>query len=485
MHKRIVSLVVAITFLFTSLSARIGYIMFYSHNNVSDSYNTYSLTIDKPQYQLYYRNGERLNNDIKGYVAVIKPTEKCIGELSKHFSYTETQKIIDRLSKGYPIIVELNNKINPKYIDVYEISKSSGACSQLIDKKSSGLLSYTDEPQNSLKISFSIDAKGRLLSGDEGTLKRAENAEEGLILTIDREIQDILSFACENMKSGCAIVMDVNTSEILACVNKPDDSYLNKAFQNYAVGSVFKLIVASCALENDINLVYNCTGNIVVGDSVYTCQNNNKHGYQTLEDALSNSCNCYFVNLALKLNGDKILSTSSDFGFDKDIILYRDFKINKSHLPSIDTLSSKGQLALFGFGQGELLSSPVKICSALCTIANNGKYNSPKLIADDLENKQVISKKTASTVLKYMRNVVENGTGKNAEDSKHKSAGKTATAQTGQYENGVELLNTWFAGVYPYDNPQYAIVVMTERGISGSIDCCPIFRTVVENMSKL
>jgi cell division protein FtsI/penicillin-binding protein 2 len=84
-----------------------------------------------------------------------------------------------------------------------------------------------------------------------------------------------------------------------------------------------------------------------------------------------------------------------------------------------------------------------------------------------------------------MRYVVTNGTGYKAETTSHKSAGKTATAQTGQYEDGVELLNTWFAGLYPYDNPKYAIVIMTEKGTSGSENCCPIFSTIVEKLETL
>ena len=48
-----------------------------------------------------------------------------------------------------------------------------------------------------------------------------------------------------------------------------------------------------------------------------------------------------------------------------------------------------------------------------------------------------------------------------------------------------EYLNTWFAGVYPYDNPKYAVVVMKEHGKSGSQDCCPIFRTIVEKLMNM
>ena len=80
-----------------------------------------------------------------------------------------------------------------------------------------------------------------------------------------------------------------------------------------------------------------------------------------------------------------------------------------------------------------------------------------------------------------MKNVVENGTGFNAQ-YKSQTAGKTATAQSGIYVDGKEKLNTWFVGFYPYDNPKYSIVVMREGGKSGAGDCCPVFRTIVEKL---
>ena len=101
---------------------------------------------------------------------------------------------------------------------------------------------------------------------------------------------------------------------------------------------------------------------------------------------------------------------------------------------------------------------------------------------DKKESKKIITAETSKTLCEYMRYVVTNGTAASAE-YKGKSAGKTSTAQSGQYDGEREILNTWFAGVYPYDNPKYAIVVMAEDGISGSSDCCPIFRTIVENIT--
>lgn len=485
MKKRIICFSVAICVLISSILVRTGYLMLSNNYTVSENYNYYALTIDELDYQLFYSDGSRLTNNEESYVAVIRPNEKCIGEVTRFFDYTKAKDIINQLSNGYPIIIKLDNKIDSKYIRVFKTHSSNYSCKQVISKNSSGLLNYIESPPKYLKIRFSVDAKGRLLNGDNGQIiNNNYDINNGLKLTLNSKIQDIVTFACEPMQSGCAIVMDVKTCNILAIVNKPDDTYLNKCFEQYSVGSVFKLVTAICSIENKVDIKYTCNSKINVGDRIFSCQNNHSHNSQNLKQALANSCNCYFVNLALYLGKDKLLKTAKDLGFDNQTEFYENWLIKNANLPSKKTLNSKGQLSLFGFGQGELTSSPLQICSLLCTIADKGQYNTPKLIDSKCEQKQVISNNTSKLMLEYMRYVVTNGTGKNAESSSNKSAGKTATAQTGQYNNDKEILNTWFAGVYPFDNPKYAIVVMTENGISGSIDCCPIYRTIVENIEK-
>jgi cell division protein FtsI/penicillin-binding protein 2 len=131
-----------------------------------------------------------------------------------------------------------------------------------------------------------------------------------------------------------------------------------------------------------------------------------------------------------------------------------------------------------------LTDSPMHFASAVACIANGGNYSSPTLDIIDTEDNQIISKSTANKLKQYMRYVVTNGTGINAEYNNN-SAGKTATAQSGIYNDGKEVLNTWFAGFYPYTNPKYAIVVMREDGTSGAGDCCPIFRSIVEKLDTL
>lgn len=484
MKKRIISFTIIISLLSTSIIGRTAYIMMFSDYTVAKGYNSYSIIIDRIEPTLYYSNGVRINNNNESFIALIRPNEKCIGELNKLFSNSERQEILEELKKGYPITRTLDNYKQTKYIDIFETYSTSSTCNQLISKASSGLLSHLSYQEGYRKVNFTIDANGRILSGDKGSIQYEHyyDKNNGIYLTLDNKLQKICYNACNNMKSGCVIVMDVNNSNILACVNKPDNSYINNCFSQYSVGSVFKLIVATCALDNNVDIHYNCNGSIQVNDTKFSCQKNHKHKNQNLKQALANSCNCYFVKLALTLGEDKLLKTCNDFGFNTSTNIVNDWNIKNAVLPSNEILKSKGQLALFGFGQGALTSSPLQICSMLCTIANNGQFNKPRLFVEDAQNTQIISKETANTLVEYMRYVVTNGTGVNAESTINKSAGKTATAQTGQYEFGKEKLDTWFAGIYPYDSPKYAIVVMTENGTSGSTDCCPIFRTIVENI---
>ena len=79
-----------------------------------------------------------------------------------------------------------------------------------------------------------------------------------------------------------------------------------------------------------------------------------------------------------------------------------------------------------------------------------------------------------------------NGTGTAAASDFVTAAGKTATAQTGRYDDeGNELLCTWFCGFFPFENPQYTIVVFNEEGSTASVDCAPVFRYCIEEIFKL
>lgn len=500
MYKRIISLSIAVLFLFACIGGRVGYISLSKNYVVDFGKNSYSFVIDNKQPTVYYRSGIKATNNCYRFVAVVKPNPKCVGELNKLFSNSKCDEIIEELKKGKPVLVYLDScpTVQLKAIKIYKALSSNNNLYQIISKSSNGLLNHIASPIGKYAISFSIDANGRMLDGDEGITEKINyDSNEGYQISIDEQIQNIAVKASSNMKSGCVVVMDVNDSSILACVNKPFDDYNIKAFGQYCVGSVFKIVVACCALENNCSPIYDCKGTVKVGDTQFRCQNGNVHSVQGLKQALANSCNCYFVNLALTLGRDKLLVTCNKLGFDSYTRLFDDWDILNAQLPTKNDLVSQGELSLFGFGQGKLTVTPMQICSVLCTIGNGGTFNQPRLVLKGVndkgemsqiiypQGKKVLSKSTCDNLIRYMRYVVTNGTASSVMYNDRFSAGKTATAQTGQYIRNTERLNTWFAGVYPYNNPKYAIVVMTENGSSGAGDCCPIFSTIVENIDKM
>ena len=487
MKKRLTAMLFVFAFVFTSVIGRCAYVAFSSVYEVSDTYNSYTLIIGKLQPYIFDRAGNPLNNNTKTNIAIIRPNEKCLRELNKLFSSSEIAEITKELSQGYPIIKETDKRVDTDYIQFTErINQNSSnmLCPHLLDSKYGGLESYLGDEIGSLYVNFPVDAMGRLLAGGQVEIVNNNyDSRDGVIISIDSEIQKICEKASESIPKGAVVVMDSETSQILASVSRGDD-YINRALSGYAVGSVFKLIVCAAAIENGISPLYSCTSSIKVYDTEFSCYKKHSHGLQNMKTALANSCNCYFVNLALKLGADRIYTTAKEFGFGEEFELFQGWKISSGSFPDLNSLSSKGQLALLGFGQGLLTDSPVHFASAVSCIANGGSYHLPTLSLEDTKENRIIKESTAKKICEYMRYVVSNGTG-NAADYKGKTAGKTATAQSGIYTNGREILNTWFAGFYSDGKKNYTIVVMREDGNSGAGDCCPVFRSIVEKIADM
>ncbi len=486
MEKRFKCALLSILFVLSAVLGRCAYISLDKSYTVSDSYNSYTLTLGTLYTNIYDRKGSRLNNCAKATVAVIPPNEKALAELEKLFSDDECKSIREELKKGIPVTKTVTKKADTANIKQYEIiieNTDDMPARHMLDKMCGGLEYYTDEEIGSLCVNFHKDATGRLLESESfEVIDDDYSSNEGIIVSLDKDIQHIAEAASKGVKKGAVVVMDTNTSQVLASVSRGDD-YINRAVYPYAVGSVFKIIVSACALENNINQIYYCNGYTDVGDTRFHCLNNKKHGILDMKTALENSCNCYFAKLALKLGEDKLLKTAKDLGFGKEFQIYDNFVLSAGSFPSLQVLDSDGQLALTGFGQGALSDSPVHFASALSAVVNGGYYNPPTLDISDSSNNRVLSENSSEKLRDYMTSVVRNGTGVNA-NYKNLTGGKTATAQSGIYINGKEVLNTWFAGFYPADKPEYTIVVMTEGGTTGSEDCCPVFRTIVEMLEK-
>ena len=214
-----------------------------------------------------------------------------------------------------------------------------------------------------------------------------------------------------------------------------------------------------------------------------------------LKRAITYSCNPYFIELACSIGGKQLLKTAEKLGFNKSTDLGNGYFTDKGNLPDIKELNSDAAIGNLGFGQGSLLATPLQVANCYAVIANGGYYNEPTLIKGyiDENNKitngskskkeKVLESETCNILKEYLLNVVTEGTGKTAFTALFDSCGKTATAESGQFnKNGDEIVHTWFVSFFPYKNPQYVICVMKENGVSGGIDCTPAVKEIGEEI---
>lgn len=482
MLRRLHAFSLAMCLLLTAVCGRLLYVAKSGDFAVGQSYNSYTLILEQQYTDITDRKGRSMGGTRKEWVAVIRPTQDCLQELPRLFAPAHVQRIAKALQKGYPVLEPIENKADTTAIAILQRTVRDSAtlhARQLLS--SSGLGQYTAVATEQ-KLNFATDALGRVLSGDTMTRQtHTTGAPATMRTTLDLDIQKTVEQVAGRMEKGAVVVLDVPSGEVRALYSAPTEDY-NRALSAYAVGSIFKLIVAAAALEANLQPTYTCKGKIKVGDTVYRCQNRQVHGRQTLEQALAHSCNCYFVQLAQRLGAGQLRKTAEAFGFGTPVRLYKDFQSAAGQLPSLSVLASPGQLALLGFGQGKLTDTPLHFARCVAAIAGGGVYRAPDLTGKaTAAARRVMQPGNAKTLLAYMRTVVEEGTGA-AADYQNRSAGKTATAQSGIYRQGREVLITYFAGVYPYNDPRYAVVVMTEDGTSGAADGCPVFRRLVSRL---
>lgn len=368
--------------------------------------------------------------------------------------------------------------------------------------------------ENKLKVTFSVDAKGRILPGEKPHISQNEyDLKQGVRLTLDKKIQKIAERAMDSsgIQKGAAVIIEVKTGKIRAMVSRPAFSpsdpaaslnssgspFINRAVTPYAVGSIFKPVVAAASLEKGISpdLKYTCTGSIQKENTVFHCHERDGHGEINMEEAIKVSCNPYFINLSSYLKPEEVIEKAALFGLGTENRLAAAIVDSAGALPAETALSSSAAFANFAFGQGDFTATPLQMAAVYSAIANGGVYIRPVLIEGKVDSAGVFSpekvsqskitvtdKTTADTLCRFLKNTVESGSGKRAKPQRTSAAGKTATAQSGQYKNGTEILHTWFAGFFPADNPKYAVVVMNEDGSSGASDCAPVFKEIADSL---
>ena len=98
---------------------------------------------------------------------------------------------------------------------------------------------------------------------------------------------------------------------------------------------------------------------------------------------------------------------------------------------------------------------------------------------------KAMNEATAESLKKYLQTVITEGTGAAALPKTVTAAGKTATAQTGKFENGKEILSSWFCGFFPADKPKYIIIVFCENSSLQTESCAEIFAKTADKIVSL
>ena len=371
---------------------------------------------------------------------------------------------------------------------------------------------YTGERDT---LHCAVTAQGRLQRGSEPILEKADSAPQGVRLTLSRSIQRAAEgVAAESMATGCILIIDVSSGKVRACVSlpgfdaanvgesltAPDSPLLNRTFSAYAVGSVFKPVLAAAALEaGEGDFIRECPGYDALNGQVYRCAGSVPHGLVGLDGALEKSCNGYFIRLGQALGADAVRAMAEQLGFGQAIPLTDALHTAAGVLPEQEALASSGAYANFCFGQGELLASPLQVAAMMNTIACGGICRTPLLLETTLDettgtpltalshvrSRRVLTKRTAAALQALLAGVVAGGTGHEAALPGQTAAGKTGTAQTGQFSGGTELKNYWFAGFVPAEQPSYTIVVLQDTQAEPAFSSAAIFARVAAGLEIL
>ena len=224
----------------------------------------------------------------------------------------------------------------------------------------------------------------------------------------------------------------------------------------------------------------------------------NGHGLLNMQKALVKSCNPYFISLSRLLSPDMLHDTAEALGFGKETVLAPDLAGASGYLPSTDELHVEAEKANFSFGQGKLLATPLQIAAMTACIANDGIYTEPRLVcgltedgrkllpAQAPEQRRAMQADTAKKLRRMMAAVLADKQTANARPTGIRAAGKTSTAQTGQFDaDGKELCHAWMTGFFPVAKPKYAVTVFVENGGSGNGTAAPVFREIIEQIADL
>lgn len=527
MEKRIIAVFTAFCLIMGGLCLRLYVLCSCGTELVSSESHYSSFVLYKIRGNITDCKGRKITETYYDNYVIAKPSVNSLAALSDIIDSRTYQTVRKKMSDGSPVMLNIGKQeltsdsdilcvpIYKRYSDYQQAQHMLGYLDETghgvtgIEKAFDSILFSDGE----VKARVPADAYGRTISGSEIEITSDSVNVGSVDLTIDLEIQNVVEAALDDGKisEGCAIVIDIEDGAVRAAASRPvynanrvSDSlsssaapFLNRCFSSFAVGSIFKVVVATAALERGLDgFECECKGSCNVGGIVFGCSSNTAHGKVNLKKALEVSCNTYFINLGQRLGAEAITETAALLGFGQKNELADGIISDPGTVPTAEALGNPAALANFSFGQGSFTASPVQIAQMLCAVANKGIYFKPYIVKSvrDRDGKEkvfdnkypvvALSEETSLKLTEMLTSVVENGNGSPAKPKDFSAAGKTATAQTGIFDkNGVELCNTWFGGFFPADNPRYAVVIMKQGGSSGAEDCAPVFKQIADSIN--
>lgn len=329
-----------------------------------------------------------------------------------------------------------------------------------------------------------------------------------ITLTTDNSVAKAALKALGDRK-GAVAVYNYRTGEVLCMVstptfdpqNKPEDIdsdesgryegiYLNRCLSSsYIPGSTFKLITAAAALENiqDIDeQTFHCDGSYKTGDGEVIC--NGVHGDVNFTQALNQSCNSAFTQIALELGKEKLTAQAEKMGFNQVLEIDK-VKLSKSAFNVSN--ATRADLGWAAIGQYTTLANPVQMMMACGAIANGGRAVTPYIVktirsplgfpvynASAKTGDAMMSAGTAKQLGKMMHLDVVN---KYGEDN---FPGITLAAKTGTAQIDGEAATSWFVGFTMDEKCPLAFAVAIEKGGAGMSAAGPVANKVLQAAYK-
>jgi len=360
---------------------------------------------------------------------------------------------------------------------------------------------------------------------------------DSIYLTIDHVLQQRAEALLDG-RAGALVAVVPDTGEILALVSSPsfDQNIFvngmsrrqwqalisnplrpleNKAIQGeYPPGSTYKIVTAIAALEEGIvdeNTTFHCPGHFRFGDRVFRCWNRAGHGKVSLVDAIAESCDVYFYNVAQKLGVDRLAWYARACGLGDPTGIDLDHE-ESGLVPSkawkrrrYGTSWQAGETLSVAIGQGYNLATPLQMAMLVSAVANGGTRFRPLILKEVVAGGTVkmtavpepvgqlpASPHTLELVKQGLFKAVNHrrGTAWRIRSAEIGIAGKTGTAQIVSRKKGEAgddkdrayhlTPHAWFVGYGPADSPKIAIAVIVEHGEHGSSTAAPIVGELIE-----